>query len=180
MFISVYNYDNKRWYQRVWRQHLAWWCEVKTSRSQWKFNIGITYNELETMITVYFNALYQHFWPDLKSPWGDSCRAPVRTSPHRSPSEGCPNTCDCFAPANNTIQYNTIQYRASVTRWHGHYTKQTYLSKCLDIFSGNEHAWIHILQVPLEGLTVQPLSQILTFGQVPDVPLLIGNTILEY
>lgn len=67
------------------------------------------YNELETMIIVYFNALYQHFWPDLKLPWGDSCRAPVRIAPHHSPSEGCPSTCDCFAPANNTIQYNTIQ-----------------------------------------------------------------------
>jgi len=26
-----------------------------------QFDIGIMYNELETMITVFFNALYQHF-----------------------------------------------------------------------------------------------------------------------
>jgi len=57
--------------------------------------------------------------------------------------------------------------------------KQTYLSKCLDIFCGNEHAWIHILQVPLEGLTIQSFPQIVAFSQVPDVPLLIGNKILE-
>lgn len=69
-----------------------------------QFDIGIMYNELETMVTVYFNTLYQHFWPDLKLPWDDSCRAPVRIAPHCSPSEGCPNTfCDCFAPANNSI-----------------------------------------------------------------------------
>lgn len=142
-------------------------------------DIWIMYNKLETIITFYFSVLYQNFWPDSKSPWGDSCRAPVRIAPHRSPSEGCPNTCDRFAPAHNTIQYNTLEYRASVTGWHGHYTKQTYLSKCLDIFRGNEHAWIHILQVPLEGLTVQPFPQIVTFSQVPDVPLLIGNTIFE-
>jgi len=79
-----------------------------------------------------------------------------------------------------TIQFNTIQYKAPVTGSHGHYTKQTYLSKCLDIFCGNEHAWIHILEVPLERLTVQSFPEIVTFSQVPDVPLLIGNTILEY
>jgi hypothetical protein len=72
-----------------------------------QFDTGIMYNGLDTMITVYFNALYQHSWPDLKSPWGDSCRAPVHIAPQCSPSEGCPNTCDCFAPANNKIQYNT-------------------------------------------------------------------------
>jgi hypothetical protein len=73
-----------------------------------QFDIGIIYNELETMITVYFNVLYQHFLPDLKLPWGDSCKAPVHIAPHYSPSEGCPNTCYCFVPTNNTTQHNTI------------------------------------------------------------------------
>lgn len=76
----------------------------RTKEVNEEFDIGIMYNELGTVITVYFNTLYQHFSPDLKLPWDDSCRAPVHIVPHCSPFEGCPNTFyECFAPANNSI-----------------------------------------------------------------------------